>query len=260
MKVVILCGGLGTRLREETEFRPKPMVPIGDRPILWHIMKIYAHYGFTDFILCLGYKGEIIKDYFRNYQWNTSDVTLRLGRHPAVKYLTSHEEENWSVTLAETGAATATGGRIKKIERYIGDDEHFLLTYGDGVADINLPAVIERHKTSGKTLTLSAVHPPGRFGELGFEGEHIVNLFHEKPRAEGGWINGGFFVASRRLFNYLENSEKVMLEQEPLRRLAAEGELQACRHDGFWMPMDTAQEHQNLNRIWAEGNAPWKIW
>lgn len=260
MKVIILCGGKGTRLREETEYRPKPMVPIGDRPILWHIMKIYAAQGFKDFILCLGYKSEVIKDFFRNYLWATSDVSLQLGRSPKVKFHNHHDEEDWSVTLAETGLETMTAGRIKRIERYIGEDEHFLFTYGDAVGNMDIRKTVEFHKSHGKMLTLTAVHPPGRFGELGMAEDSTVKEFNEKPQTEGGWINGGFLVASRTIFKELENSDHIMFEQQPIRRLTAKGELMAYRHNGFWQPMDTYSECLLLNRLWSEGKAPWKIW
>jgi glucose-1-phosphate cytidylyltransferase len=261
MKVVILCGGKGTRLREETEFRPKPMIPIGDRPILWHIMKTYAQQGHREFILCLGYKGEMIKEYFRNYLWMTSDVTLKLGRDAGVEFRDHHDEEDWCVSLAGTGENTLTAGRIQRIKRYIGDDEHFLLTYGDGVGNVDIDASIAFHRQHGKLLTLTAVHPPGRFGELGLADDHSVTGFNEKPQAEGGWINGGYFVASRGFFDYLPDAaDKIMLEQEPMQALVTDNQLAAFKHSGFWQPMDTFQEFTLLNRLWDEGNAPWKTW
>lgn len=260
MKVVILCGGKGTRLREETEFRPKPMVPIGNRPILWHIMKTYAHYGHREFILCLGYKGEMIRDYFRNYLWHTCDTTLMLGRKPAVKFHNNHDEEDWQVTLAETGENSMTAYRIRRIEKFLGSDEQFLLTYGDGVGDINIPASIERHNKMGKVCTLTSVHPPGRFGELGLDPDSTVHSFNEKPQAEGGYINGGFMVCNRSLFRYLPDDVDVMLEQAPIKNLAKEGQLSAYRHEGFWQPMDTFQEYSLLNKLWDSGKAPWKVW
>ena len=260
MKVVVLCGGRGTRLREETEYRPKPMVPIGNRPILWHIMKTYAHYGFNDFILCLGYKGDQIKEYFRNYLWNTCDTTLRLGHDAEVKFHTRHSEESWTVTLAETGEDTMTAGRLKRIQRYIGDDETFLFTYGDGVGDVDIPGAVAFHRAHGRLLTLTAVHPPGRFGELALTEGGAVREFNEKPQAEGGWINGGYFVASAKIFNRLEDSDGVMFEQAPMKKLAAEDQLRAHGHTGFWQPMDTYQEFLLLNRLWNEGHAPWKVW
>ncbi|MGA3171948.1 MAG: glucose-1-phosphate cytidylyltransferase [Chthoniobacteraceae bacterium] len=260
MKVVILCGGRGTRLREETEFRPKPMLPIGNRPILWHIMKTYAHYGHKEFILCLGYKGEMIKDYFRNYLWNTCDATLRLGLDPEPKFHTRHNEEDWTVTLADTGENSMTAYRVRQIEQYLGEDEAFLLTYGDGVGDIDINGSIRFHEKSGQICAMTAVHPPGRFGELGMDGSGGVHSFNEKPQAEGGYINGGYMVCSRRIFKYLPDDAGVMLEQEPMRKLAAEGQLAAFRHEGFWQPMDTFQEFTLLNNMWERGTAPWKIW
>ncbi len=260
MKVVILCGGKGTRLREETEFRPKPMVPIGDRPILWHIMKTYAHHGHRDFILCLGYKGDLIKDYFRNYLWHTCDTTLTLGRKPAVKFHSRHDEEDWSVTLADTGENSMTAFRVRQIEKYLGRDQTFLLTYGDGVGDIDIAASITAHRRSKKICTLTAVHPPGRFGELGLATDGRVTGFNEKPQAEGGAINGGFMVCDRRLFGYLPDDPGMMLEQAPMKQLTAAGQLGAYRHDGFWQPMDTFQEFTLLNKMWDSGRAPWKVW
>lgn len=259
MKVVILCGGKGTRLREETEFRPKAMVPIGDRPILWHIMKIYASHGYKEFILCLGYKGDMIKDYFRNYLWHTCDTTLMLGCVPAVKFHNTHGEEDWSVTLADTGEDSMTAYRIRLIRKYLGTEENFHLTYGDGVGAIDIPGVVRQHQTSGKICTLTAVHPPGRFGELNLA-ETGVQSFNEKPQTEGGFINGGYMVCSPRLFDFLPDDPGVMLEQSPMQQMAAHGVLGAYAHTGFWQPMDTFQEFQLLNRLWAGGHAPWKVW
>ncbi len=260
MKVVILCGGKGTRLREETEFRPKPMVPIGNRPILWHIMKTYAVYGFKEFILCLGYKGDMIKDYFRNYLWHTCDSTLTLGRSPQVTFHNSHDEEDWSVTLADTGENSMTAYRILQVQKYIGTDPEFLLTYGDGVGNINIPETIATHRTFGKVCTLTAVHPPGRFGELGFNEEGLIDGFNEKPQTEGGYINGGYMVCNASLFNHLPDDPSIMLEQGPLQALTAKRELAAYRHQGFWQPMDTFQEFTLLNKLWDSGQAPWKVW
>jgi glucose-1-phosphate cytidylyltransferase len=265
MKVVILCGGKGTRLREETEYRPKPMVPIGDRPILWHIMKIYAAHGFKDFVLCLGYKGEMIKDYFRNYLWMTSNVTLKLGRKPSVQFHSHHDEEDWSVTLVDTGQETLTAGRIERIREFVKDDSDFFLTYGDGVGDVNIRAELDFHKKHGKKLTLIAVRPPGRFGELDITADQRITAFNEKPQVAGGRINGGFFIASTKIFDDLKgnsqkSSDQIYFEQEPIRKLAADGELKAFSHDGFWQPMDTFQEFTLLNKMWAEGKAPWKNW
>jgi glucose-1-phosphate cytidylyltransferase len=260
MKVVILCGGKGTRLREETEFRPKPMVPIGGRPIVWHIMKIYAHYGFNEFILCLGYKGDMIKEYFRNYLWNTSDVTLNLGHHPSVHFHDHHNEEKWEVTLADTGEDAMTAYRIRKIQRYIAPGEPFLLTYGDGVSDIDIPASIAEHKRSGKICTLTSSRPPGRFGSLSIDENGGITRFEEKPAHESSKINVGFMVCNHELFDYLPDDQNVMLEREPLMRLAADKQLHSYHHEGFWQPMDTYQEMQYLDRLWKENKAPWKIW
>jgi len=260
MKVVILCGGKGTRLREETEFRPKPMVPVGPRPILWHIMKSYAHHGHTDFILCLGYKGEMIRDYFRNYLWNTSDVTLKLGRNPAVQFHDHSDEAEWSVTLAETGEEAMTADRVRRIQRYLTPGESFLLTYGDGVATIDVNAAIRAHTAARKICTVSAVHPAGRFGALRIEDDSRIHTFNEKPQFEEAYVNGGYMVCDYRLFDYLPSDRPVMLEQEPMQRLAADGQLNAYKHEGFWQPMDTYQEAQHLNTLWAEGRAPWKVW
>lgn len=260
MKVVILCGGKGTRLREETEFRPKPMLQIGNRPILWHIMKIYAAQGHKDFVLCLGYKGEMIRDYFRNYLWMASDATVSLGRSPSVVFHNRHEEEDWTVTLVDTGEDTLTAGRIRRIRRHVGDDPEFLLTYGDGVGNVDVNASVAFHRGHGRALTVTAVHPPGRFGELSLSDAGDVSAFNEKPQVESGWINGGFFVASRRVFDYLEDADNQMFEEEPIRRITAERQLMAFRHPGFWQPMDTYTEYALLNRLWRENRAPWRTW
>jgi len=257
MKVVILCGGLGTRLREETEFRPKPMVPIGGRPILWHIMKIYAHYGHKEFILCLGYKGEVIKDYFRNYHWNMSDVTLKLGRKPQITYHNEHAEEDWSVTLLDTGQETQTGGRLKRALAHI-DSDTFLFTYGDGVTNSNINKTVEFHRKHGALATVTAVKPSGRFGELAMDGQTITG-FHEKPEKEAGFVSGGFFVFNKRIGDYLED-DCTALEQRPLERLTQERQLKAYCHDGFWQCMDTFREQELLNKMWNTGKAPWKVW
>ncbi|MBC2593449.1 glucose-1-phosphate cytidylyltransferase [Ruficoccus amylovorans] len=259
MKVVILCGGKGTRLRQETEYRPKPMVSIGAYPILWHIMKIYAHHGHRDFVLCLGYKGEMIKEYFRDYLWNTGDVTLKLGSKSDIVFHDKHDEEDWSVTLAETGPESMTARRIKMIQRHIPDGEPFLLTYGDGLADININAAIAAHQASGKACTLSAVHPAGRFGSIGIENDGRIHYFQEKPQVESAYINGGFLVCEHRVFDYL-GDDNIMFEREPITRLVEAGELNAYRHEGWWQPMDTYQESEHLNQLWSSGKAPWKCW
>lgn len=260
MKVVILCGGKGTRLREETEFRPKPMVPIGNRPILWHIMKTYAHYGHKEFILCLGYKGEMIKEYFRNYLWNTCDATLLLGRSPAVRFHDTHEEEDWSVTLADTGEDSMTAYRVKRICRYLSAGETFLLTYGDGLSTIDINASIAAHRNAGKVCTISAVHPAGRFGSLRIEDDGSITTFNEKPQFEEAYVNGGFMVCEYKIFDYLTEDSAVMLERRPMDSLVRNGELNAYRHEGFWQPMDTYQETQYLNQLWHSNRAPWKCW
>jgi len=256
MKVVILCGGLGTRLREETEYRPKPMVPVGGRPILWHIMKLYARHGHKEFILCLGYKGEVIKDYFRNYLWNTSDVTLKLGRNPQIRYHSNHEEEDWTVTLLETGLETQTGGRLRRALPFI-EDETFLFTYGDGLSDSDINASIAFHREHGAVATMTAVKPSGRFGELAMDGRTIT-AFREKPEQESSYINGGFMVLDKRVAGYLDDSDTCVFERGPLERLTREGQLKAYCHDGFWQCMDTYREQQMLDQLWRSGNAPWK--
>ncbi len=260
MKVVILCGGKGTRLREETEYRPKPMLPIGERPILWHIMKTYAAQGHKEFILCLGYKGDMIRDYFRNYLWHVCDVTMQLGHHPALTFHDHHEEEDWTVTLAETGENSLTATRLNRVRKHLGADEDFLLTYGDGVGNIDVNRAVTEHRQHGRVCTITAVHPPGRFGEIDLNPENRVLTFNEKPQVEVGFINGGYMVCSRRLFDYLPANQDVMLETGALRELAADGLLGSYRHEGFWQPMDTFHEFTILNRMWAEGNAPWKVW
>ncbi len=256
MKVVILCGGLGTRLREETEYRPKPMVPVGGRPILWHLMKLYARHGHKEFILCLGYKGEVIKDYFRNYLWNTSDVTLKLGRNPQIRYHSNHDEEDWTVTLLETGLETQTGGRLRRALPFVEDDT-FLFTYGDGLSDSDINASIAFHREHGAVATMTAVKPSGRFGELAMDGRTIT-AFREKPEQESGYINGGFMVLDRRVAGYLDESDTCVFERGPLERLTREGQLKAYCHDGFWQCMDTYREQQMLDQMWRSGNAPWK--
>lgn len=256
MKVVILCGGLGTRLREETEFRPKPMVPIGGRPILWHIMKTYAHHGHKDFILCLGYKGEMVKDYFRNYHWNTSDVTLRLGARPQINYHSGHAEEDWTVTMVDTGQETQTGGRLRRVLKFL-DEEDFLLTYGDGLINSDITASIRFHRQHGGMATLTAVRPVGRFGALTLQGDAVTE-FREKER-ESQFISAGYFVFKKAIGERLSGDDCV-LEREPLMGLARAGQLQTFKHDGFWQCMDTYREMEMLNSLWQSGQAPWKVW
>ena len=260
MKVVILCGGKGTRLREETEFRPKPMVPIGKQPILWHIMKYYAHYGHKEFILCLGYKGEMIKDYFRNYLWHTCDVSLSLGRHSKLRFHDRHTEEDWTVTLADTGEESMTALRLNLAQNYLHKGETFLFTYGDGLSNIDIPATIKEHRRFGKACTISAVHPAGRFGALKIDKDGSIHDFTEKPQVEQAYVNGGYMVCDYRIFNYLSDDPHVMFEHQPIADLVRASELHSYRHEGFWQPMDTYQETQYLNALWHEGKAPWKVW
>jgi glucose-1-phosphate cytidylyltransferase len=259
MKVVILCGGLGTRLREETDVRPKPMLEIGGRPILWHVMKLYAHYGFKEFILCLGYKGSVIKDFFLNYGMRMNDFTIHLGETSAIQHHTAHAEEGWSVTLADTGESTLTGGRVRRIRRYL-DDGPFCLTYGDGVGNIDVGEVVKFHRAHGRIGTVTGVRPMGRFGELRLAGDRVVE-FSEKPQVTEGLINGGFFVFEREFIDrYLEDRDDLVLEREPMERLCADGQLMMRWHDGFWHPMDTYREWRVLEDMWASGKAPWKVW
>jgi len=258
MKVIIFCGGMGTRLREETEYKPKPMVMIGKRPILWHIMKIYSSHGYNDFILCLGYKGNIIKEYFYHYEIMANDFEVTLGKKYDIKIFRNQDEADWRILLADTGEKTLKGARLKRVEKYI-DSENFMVTYGDGVADIDIRRLVEFHKSHGKIATLTGVKPLSRFGELRVEGD-IVKEFAEKPQSAGGLINGGFFVFRRDIFDYLEEREDCDLEYGALEELAKLGELVVYRHDGFWACMDTYRDMEYLNRLWAQGKAGWKVW
>ena len=258
MKVVILCGGYGTRIRDIAENIPKPMIPIGRYPILWHIMKYYAGYGHCDFVLCLGYKGEIIKDFFLNYEAHTKDFTITLGRKAEIEFHTDHDESDWRVTLAHTGLNALTGARIARIRKYV-NNEQFMLTYGDGVGDVDLSRLLEFHISHGKALTVTGVRPPGRFGEL-VSRQGRVTEFNEKPQATDGLISGGFFVASPRLFDYLDDREDLVFEQEPMRQMVADGQLMVFEHDGFWQPMDTSRDYQLLNALYEKGKAPWVRW
>ena len=258
--VIILCGGGGSRLHEETEFRPKPMLEIGGRPILWHIMKLYAAYGFKNFILCLGYKGYLIKDFFLRYRAYRSDFTIRLGNSEEIQYHSSPDGEDWLVTLVETGETAQTGARVSRTKRFIHEDT-FCLTYGDGVGDINLEQLLKFHQKHGKICTITGVRPPGRFGEIEINPSGQAIQFNEKPQVAGGIINGGFFVLERAfLERYLEDRNDLVLEQGPLQRLAREGQMMCYPHDGFWQPMDTYREFKLLNELWASGRAPWKVW
>lgn len=257
MKVVILCGGQGTRMREETEFRPKPMVEIGGRPILWHIMKLYAHHGLRDFILCLGYRGNDIKEYFLNYEAMNNDFTIELGRRQEIEFHGRHDEQNFRVTLADTGLPTMTGGRLRRIRRYV-EDNDFLMTYGDGLSDIDLQRLIGFHKSHGKTATLTTVQTGSRFGVVDVDASGRVQKFAEKPKTEA-WIAAGFFVFRRGIFDLLTGDDCV-LEAAPLETLAQSGELMAYRHPGFFHPMDTYRDSKLLNEMWDAGQAPWRVW
>lgn len=256
MKCVILAGGLGTRMREETDFRPKPMVMIGNRPILWHIMRNFAFFDVKDFIICSGYKGEVIRNYFRDFRTEVSDFTVELGRPGEIVFHDELVEKDWKVTVTETGQDTNTGGRLFKTRKYL-DEDLFLCTYGDGLANVNIGELIDFHKSHGKIATVTAVRPISRFGVLDIEQSGLVSSFREKPQADG-WINVGFFVFSRKIFDYL--SIHSILEQEPLSRLASEGQLAAFKHDGFWQPLDTFREYSIFNELWSSGNAPWRVW
>ena len=258
MKAVILAGGLGTRLSEETGLKPKPMVEIGGKPILWHIMKIYSAHGIKEFVVCLGYKGYVVKEYFANYYRHMSDITFDLANNTQVIH--NNSSEDWKVTLVETGEHAMTGARIKKIQKYVGDED-FCLTYGDGVCDANISEAIKFHKSHGKAATLTAVKPAGRFGVLELsEDEETVRNFHEKPSGDGNYINGGFFVFSPQVFDYIPNGEEVILEQEPLRNMVKANQLLSFKHEDFWYAMDTQRDKIHLENLWSAGKAPWKIW
>jgi glucose-1-phosphate cytidylyltransferase len=256
MKTVILAGGYGTRLSEETSLKPKPMVAIGGRPILWHIMKIYSYYGFNEFIICLGYKGFVIKEYFANYFLHQSDVMFNLSDNSM--QVINNTSEPWKVTLIDTGDNTMTGGRLLRIKNYIGD-ETFMMTYGDGVANINIKALIEFHKADNKIATLTAAQPTGRFGVLNIDYNNAVKNFNEKPKGEGGWVNAGFFVLEPKVFDYIKD-DSTTFEKEPLQRLAMENQLNAFHHKDFWMPMDKLSDKLELEKLWVSNNASWKIW
>jgi glucose-1-phosphate cytidylyltransferase len=257
MKVVILCGGMGTRLREETEVKPKPMVEIGGMPILWHIMKTYSHYGFKEFILCLGYKGSVIKEYFYNYEMLSNDFTIELETNN-IKIHPRHSEHGWKITLVDTGINTMTGARVKRIEKHI-EEEMFMLTYGDGVSDINIQELLEYHKSHGKIGTVTGVSPPSRYGELLIHQDKVLS-FSEKPTSGDNSINGGYFVYNKKIFDYLKDEENCVLEREPLEMLVKDKELQVYQHAGFWQCMDTYRDYKYLNEIWKTSNPPWKVW
>lgn len=255
MKAVILAGGLGTRIVEETVVRPKPMVEIGERPVLWHIMKTYSHYGVNDFVIALGYKGYVIKEYFQNYWLHNADVTFRMSDRSCEVH--QHFGEPWNVTLVDTGASTMTGGRIKRVSPHL--DGTFLLTYGDGLSDVNVTDLLTYHRSHGKQVTVTAVQPTGRFGAMELDSGRRVTSFHEKPVGDGGWINGGYFVCEPEVLNHIKDDACVW-EREPLEELARDGELVAYMHHGFWQPMDTLRDKQQLELLWQSGKAPWQVW
>lgn len=256
MKTIILAGGLGTRLSEETGLKPKPMVEVGGHPMLWHIMNIYAAAGFTEFLVALGYKGEFIKDYFLNFQARNANLTIDLQKGGVEVH--QGQGLDWCVHLVDTGTETQTGGRVKRLGAWLGEDDTFMLTYGDGVANVDLKSLVAFHKAHGKLATVTAVRPPARFGGLALDGDRVA-LFSEKPQVGEGWINGGFFVLDRRVLDYIEG-DSTFWEKEPLERLVAEGQLMAFKHPGFWQPMDTIREKQLLEKLWDSGQAPWKVW
>lgn len=258
IKVVILAGGLGTRLRGETEFRPKPMVNIGSRPILWHIMKIYAHYGFKEFILCLGYKGDMIKEYFYNYEVLNNDFTIELGDENDIEIHSNYSEKGWKITLVDTGDKALKGARLKRVEKHIGGDQ-FMVTYGDDVADININTLLNFHQSHGKLATVTGINPSSRFGELKVKGNKVES-FSEKPKGGHGLINGGFFVLNKGVFDYLSNDDSCDLEVGTLEKIAKDGQLMVYKHKGFWACMDTPRDMEYLNRLWNEDKAKWKVW
>lgn len=255
MKAVILAGGFGTRISEETQLKPKPMIELGGKPILWHILKIYSHYGINDFIICLGYKGYLIKEYFANYFLHQSDVTFDMNENRMQVH--DNHCEPWRVTLVDTGEETMTGGRLKRVRSYVGEGT-FCFTYGDGVSDVNVNELLSFHKKQGRWATLTAVQPPGRFGALDLK-QNLIKSFHEKPQGDGGWINGGFFVLEPQIFDLIENDVAVW-EREPIERMAQMGQLSAFKHKGFWQPMDTLRDKKKLEELWDSGQAPWKVW
>jgi len=257
MKVVLLAGGFGTRLSEATQNIPKPMVEIGGKPILWHIMKIYSYYGFNEFIVCLGYKGYVIKEYFANYFLHTSDITVDI-KNNSIEVHDTHSEP-WKITLVDTGLESMTGGRVKKIQKYV-ENETFMLTYGDGVADINIKELVEFHKKSGKLLTVTAYKPQGKFGSLELLENNSVKSFTEKPAGDGMWINAGYFVCEPEVFDYILEGDKTIFEKAPLENLAKDGKMMAFKHQGFWKPMDILKDNRELNSMWENNKAPWKVW
>lgn len=257
MKIVILAGGLGTRISEETDVKPKPMIEVGGKPILWHIMKLYSHYGFNEFVICAGYKAYSIKDFFYHYYMHSSDMTFDMCSNE-VTFHHSHAEP-WKVTVVDTGLNSMTGGRIKRVQPYIGN-EPFLLTYGDGVSNVNIQSLVEHHKTSGKLATLTAVQPSGKFGALQISPSNEVTSFMEKPKGDGAWINGGFFVCEPDVFSYITEGDSTIWERGPMEGLSRDGQLSAYKFSGFWKPMDTLRDKVELSEMWDSGNAPWKVW
>jgi len=261
MKAVILCGGQGTRIRDVSDVVPKPMLPIGGRPILWHIMKLYAHHGIQDFVLCLGYKGWVIKEFFLQYKAMTSDFTIRLGEHGNIEFHGATEESGWKVTLVDTGEKSQTGARIWNIRDYLKDTKQFCMTYGDGVANVDITALVKSHQKSGRGATLTGVRPAGRFGEIDYEANGQIINFNEKPNAAGGYINGGFMVFdTEKALSYFRPGADLNLEQEVLPKMVKDGQLGAFHHDGFWQCMDTLREYTMLNEMWDQDEAPWKVW
>lgn len=258
MKVVILAGGFGTRISEESHLKPKPMIEVGGMPIMWHIMKLYSHYGYNDFVICAGYKQYVIKEYFSNYFLHKSDITydFTTGKHDMIIH--NNTAEPWRVTVVDTGLNTMTGGRVKRVKKYLGD-EAFMVTYGDGVSNVDISALISFHMEHGKLMTLTGVRPEGRFGVMDFEGDNQIKAFREKSKEDSGWINGGFIVCQPEVLDYISGDE-IMLEREPMEQLAQLGELACYKHQGFWQCMDTLRDKEKLEKMWADNTAPWKVW
>ena len=260
MKVVILCGGQGTRIRDVSNDIPKPMIPVGNYPILWHIMKYYSCFNIKDFVLCLGYKGQIIKDFFLNYEAHTNDMTISLGGDRSIEYHSDHTESDWKVTLADTGERSMTGARVKRIYKYLENEDNFMLTYGDGLGNVDLNKLMEFHLSHGKIMTVTGVRPPGRFGELMGDNKGLALEFNEKPQSVGGRISGGFFVCRKEIFKYLDDRENLVFEQGPMKKLVDDKQLMLFKHDSFWQPMDTYREFKLLNNLYEKGEAAWAVW
>lgn len=260
VKVVLLCGGYGTRIRDVADDIPKAMIPIGGYPILWHIMKSYAHWGYKEFVLCLGYKGQVIKDFFLTYEAHTRDFTIKLGSSREVIYHSNHDESEWKVTLADTGLSAMTGARIQSVQKYVAGEKNFMLSYGDGVSNVNMDSLMKFHQSHGKILTITGVRPPGRFGELASDPTGLVTEFNEKPQASGGRISGGFFVCRQELFDYLDVRDNLVLEMEPMKKLQGDKQMMVYEHNGFWQPMDTFRDYTYLNSLCNKNEAPWIKW